>query len=174
MTIFTHNISKGNFWAGSKKKKKINSPPPPPPPPSPIKCVMRCVSLCVARTIKPKTSFRSQEDIITKNLLKYPVLPRCLHVSNDCPRFCEASYVDEELRDSINHVYWCEPFDGRRQWLDTYININESKKKSSTERVFNREISLEYFLPVVNGGKHRVCKPLFLATLRLKNDSTIQ
>ena len=27
MTIFTHNISKGNFWAGSKKKKKINSPP---------------------------------------------------------------------------------------------------------------------------------------------------
>ena len=30
MTIFTHNISKGNFWAGSEKKKKINSPPPPP------------------------------------------------------------------------------------------------------------------------------------------------
>ena len=27
MTIFTHNISKGNFWAGSKKKKKINFPP---------------------------------------------------------------------------------------------------------------------------------------------------
>ena len=30
MTIFTHNKSKGNFWAGSKKNKKLTPPPPPP------------------------------------------------------------------------------------------------------------------------------------------------
>ena len=80
-----------------------------------VKCVVSCITLQVARNVKPNTSFRKEADIITKNHIKYKVLNRCDHDVNP-GKFCQSDkIVTEEHRDDINRVYWTLSFECRRQ-----------------------------------------------------------
>ena len=141
-----------------------------------VDCTIKGLLMKVAKVIKPNTSFRTPDDIATKNRLKYPVLQRgCSHVhkSKNGFRFCEAGTVSEKLRDTVNRVYWEKSFDGRRQWLDSYVTVVDAKRVAMGEKVNNREASLQYFLPTEHGAKVRVCKPMFLSTLGWRSDKTV-
>ena len=66
-----------------------------------VDCTIKGLLIKVAKVIKPNTSFRTPDDIATKNRLKYPVLQcGCSHVhkSKNGSGFCGARTVSEKFR----------------------------------------------------------------------------
>ena len=57
--------------------------------------------------------------------------------------------------------------------MDSYATILDTKRLSTGEEERDCGTSLIYSLPLENGTKVPVCKPLFLYTLGLKSDNTI-
>ena len=113
---------------------------------------------------------RSKDDIIKRNLSKYPLLPPC---STSCKLNCK-SKLAEEKRSEIRHAFRSLEFEGRRQWLNEHVSlIDVKRKKSSTANPDKRNRTLLYTLPSTNNELTHVCKVMFLATLGARSDGIV-
>ena len=75
-------------------------------------------------------------------------------------------------RDTINKQFWGLSFRERRLWLDSYIAVEDVKRRKISNNIYERKHSLKYFLPLGLEKSH-VCKSMFLSTLGLKTDGMI-
>ena len=65
-----------------------------------------------------------------------------------------------------------DSFRKRRLWLDSYIAVEDVKRRKISNNIYERKHSLKYFLPLGLEKSH-VCKSMFLSTLWLKSDGII-
>ncbi|KAG1656357.1 hypothetical protein GQR58_024008 [Nymphon striatum] len=104
-----------------------------------------------------------------RNKEKYQLLPAC---SPNCKFKCGEKF-DKAYRKEINTRFWTLNFSERRQWLDSHINLNQIKRRTTTSDTVKRNVSLTFSLPTLDGSKQKVCKKMLLATLGFRTDGII-
>ena len=137
------------------------------------------------KNVEPKTKQPGKKRCYTlqsriqRGKAKHPMLVPCVPVELDgskkgCTKKCSEK-LTEERRQEIHEFYWNLSKDKQNIWIsnlvDTIDPVRPRKKKSGKkERKFTRV----YYLENSSKEKLQVCQKMFLSTLGLTSDKTIQ
>ena len=91
-----------------------------------------------------------------------PACPPCCHFE------CREHFGDDHP-EVILSIYWSLSFSESRQWLDSNLKLCPIMRRTSGDSVPNdtkRKCSLIYTLPKNDGEVKKVCKKMFLSSMK--------
>ena len=109
---------------------------------------------------------------------KHPMLKPCVPVSSGskkgCNKKCTES-IDEDLRREIYDYYWSLNKDKQNIWISLMVEtVAPVRPRKNTQGKKERKCARVYYLENRNKERIKVCQKMFLATLGLTTDKTVQ
>ena len=140
---------------------------------------------------------RTEEEQISKNVEKHPLLPPCnncvldcsVHISNcvldcsvhtseehsnNCALDCSV-HISEEHRSSINYEFWTLSRENRVSWVIATVDPSKLKQhRADAKGERECKVTKTYHLIDGNQENRRVCRVFYLATLGFSHDTFVK
>ena len=137
---------------------------------------------------KNRKRSRTEEEQISKNAEKHPLLPACnncaldcsVHTSeehrssNNCALDCSV-HTSEEHRSSINNEFWMLSRENRVPWVIATVDPSKRKQhRANAKGERECKVTKTYHLIDGNQENRRVCRVFYLATLGFSHDTFVK